>query len=442
MAVNVKERWDPLWYQEEDAQHVYKRKSALIAHQPRVGKSMIAVRAADLLKAKLVIFVVPPNTRANWIRTIQFGRRGNWIGMVVGDNYAADLNAQVRRLKLRDYILVIDESHREKNRNSARTIACYGEECNGFGGLVEFATHVYCLTGTPLPNDPIELWPMLRAIAPELIMTDKGRPLSQSAFRDKYCKLVRTPFGAKSVGGKNYKQLKQVVMGSGFCLRRYRKDVFGNDLQEPKNLYITAGKQAMAQLKELENTVEGKAAMDAFARGDESAGMRAFARLEKKGYNMRRLYGLAKVPDLSDIISDRLDEDPGSKVVVGFYHTEVGQAYARALKKFNPLIYDGKVDRLRKDRINQQFQKEKKYRVILVQIQAGAVGLDLSAARSLIFAEWSFVGTDIEQLQSRIFNMHVDDPGFIEFAVLPGSIDTHIAAEAARKLTVAAKIFD
>ena len=176
----------------------------------------------------------------------------------------------------------------------------------------------------------------------------------------------------------------------------------------------------------------------ALERGDST---KEIARLEKKGFNLRRVFGLAKVAPLSEIISDRLADEPDLKVVLAFYHTDVGRAYMSALKRWHPLFYDGGTPPAKKPQIVKTFQTVKKHRIIVGQLQAIGVGQDCSAARSLIFAEWSHIGVENEQMMARVFNMNALDPCFVEFAVLPGSLDLAIAANAQAKLATAEKIF-
>ena len=355
---------------------------------------------------------------------------------MVGDNRVADLLKRIGRRKID--VLILDESHRFKNRDSQRTQAVWGQECLGFGGIIEHAEAIYCLTGTAMPLNPMDVWPMLRAIAPDLIMTEKGRPMSYSAFQTRYCRTVNNGFGAKVAGNKNYKELKDKLFKSGFVMRRTRKEVFGRDLEPPTTLYVKATKAESAELAALESSPDGRRIKEALERG----GLTALAKLEKGNTaKLRKLYGLAKVADLASIIADELNEEPDLKQVIGFHHRDVGKAYQLALKKFNPLVFDGSTPADRKIRMNKQFMSEKKYRVILAQMDAAEVGLDFSSADFLTIAEAVYVGKTIEQFSSRIFNMQNPNPKFIRFAALSGSTDAAIMAEAQSKLKMSDMIF-
>ncbi|MCE0573358.1 SNF2-related protein, partial [Clostridioides difficile] len=196
------------------------RFATLIGHEPRVGKTNVAIRGADLVEAKLVVIVCPAAVKESWREAILEFRKAGWWAIIVSYNKAPNVLKVVRGKK---YVLIVDESHYAKDRAAQRTKAVYGTLCDKIGGLAEYATTVFCLTGTPMPNNPTELWPMLRALAPELIDNGRGKPLSWSAFRDKYCRMVNTPFGVKIAGSKNYKELKQKL--AGFVIRRTRQSV-------------------------------------------------------------------------------------------------------------------------------------------------------------------------------------------------------------------------
>ena len=421
-------------YQVADGRHIATRTGALVAHEPRVGKTNVGIYAADLRRAKIVVVVCPASVISNWRKAIEEFRQGEWTALIVSYNMVGKLLAKIRGIPID--VVIIDESHLAKSRDAARTRFIYGTLCDRIGGLIEHASAVYCLTGTPLPNSPLELWPMLRAIAPELIMQPNGKPLSMSAFRDRYCKIVRTPFGFKIAGSKNYKDLKSKL--AGFMIRRTRKEVFGRDVQAPTKVFISPSAESRAELRDWEQSVEGKRIRTAI----ESGGMEALHKLEGQAATMRRMFGLAKVPGLSSLIADELDADPKMKIIVGCYHTAVVDAYANSLRRFGVVTFDGRIDKARKVRINEKFQTDLKVRVAVGQISAMGLGLDFSAANDCIFAESSWVGDENAQFWSRIFNLAKDDPCFVRFAVLPGSIDETIATACERKLNDSRRILD
>lgn len=425
-------------YQRTDGAHIATRKSALVAHEPRVGKTNVAIHAADLLNAKLVVIVAPANVVNNWLRALDDFRQGDWIAVVVSWHKVGDLLKRLRPLKVTIDVLVLDESHYAKSRSAQRTKHVYGISCDSVGGLCELSSRTYCLTGTPLPNDPTELYPMLRSLASELILNDKGRPMSFSSFRDRYCAMVHTPFGMKIKGAKRYGELRAKLMDSGFAIRRTRKEVFGRDILPPTKVYIAPPSAYKSEIKAFEATEQGQKIKQAIERD----GMQGLAKMEKEAAALRQLYGIAKVPGVASLVSEELDIEPDKKIVIGAWHTKVIDGLANALREYGVVMFDGRVDKARKVRLNDKFLRDPTCRVVVGQIWAMGVGLDFSSSDDVLFAEQSWVGTDNEQFRSRIFHPKSETPKSTRFAVLPGSTDELIGTACERKLKDARKIFD
>ena len=277
---------------------------------------------------------------------------------------------------------------------------------------------------------------MLRALAPELIDNGRGKPMSWSAFRDKYCRMINTPFGVKIAGSKNYKELKQKL--SGFVIRRLRKDVFGRDLQPPTSVYVRAKPAQAKELDALMQTEQGRSVATALQSSDP---LKALARLEKHVAGIRKLFGLAKVPGVVDLVTEELKSEPKMKIVLFAYHHVVIDALKQNLKDFGVEAFDGRTTDARKVRIQDRFRSDPKCRVVVGQLDAMGVGLDFSAANDTLFVEQSWVGTTNAQAMSRTFNMNSPEPKFTRFVVLVGSVDEQIAAACARKLSDEKKLF-
>ena len=426
-------------FQVEDGIAISKRRSALVAHMPRVGKSGVSIHASDLVQAKLVVVVCPASVIENWRRAIDDFRTGGWTAFIVSYNKLAEflprLRTALRQRNLLLDVVVIDESHYAKNWESARTKHVYGSTCDGAGGLVELAERVYCLTGTPMPNDPTELWPMLRAIAPNIIAGANGKPMTQTQFKMRYCKMVQTGLGMKIVGSKNYTDLKQRMRG--FVLRRTRKEVFGRDLPAPQKVYVKPGREYKAELQALQESEQGRKV----ARALEMGGLKALIREEKNVAGLRRMFGLAKVPPIVSLIAEELDIEPDKKQVLFCFHTAVIDALASGLRKYGVLVYDGRTSQERKIRIQDSFRDNPKHRIVIGQIAAMGLGLDFSASSDCMMVEQDWVGDANEQAAARIFNMNDPEPKFVRWAILSGSFDEQIVAACDRKLAASRKIF-
>lgn len=429
----------PKPYQIDGGKWLSARRSALLADEPRVGKTFSAIIAADRVRAALVIVVCPAHVKENWRREIGDCQRGGWVAVIVSyaklGDFLKRLPFLIRIFEPGPIAVIIDESHYAKERSAQRTKHLYGPTCSGVGGVIEHAQFVWCLTGTPMPNNAMELYPMLRALAPELILNERGRPLAPSSYESKFVRKMATPFGAKTVGTKNYAQLKKLL--SDFVLRRKRKDVFGRDLQPPTRFYVRPATEFRSELAALEGSEMGARVKRAL----EAGGLKGLMKEEKHVAPMRKMIGLAKVPGVAAVLKDELRDEPDKKIVLFAFHHAVIDALRDTFKQYGALVYDGRTPMARKPKIEDLFRTNKKHRVVIGQLTAMNVGIDLSAANDVVFVEQSWTDTENEQARSRIFNLNKDEPCFTRFAVLSGSLDESIIQACERKLTDSRKVF-
>src|SRR5450631_4208796 len=125
-------------FQREDGEYVSRRFATLVAHEPRVGKTNIAIHGADLVEAQIVVIICPAAVKDNWRKAILEFRKAGWWAVIASYNKA---RAVLKVLRGRRFVLVIDEGHYCKERGADRTKAVYGTLCDRTGGLTEHATN-------------------------------------------------------------------------------------------------------------------------------------------------------------------------------------------------------------------------------------------------------------------------------------------------------------
>ncbi len=175
---------NPLPHQIIGAEFLAARTAALLADSPRVGKTGAAIMATDKVAAERILVVTTASGRPVWTRGFRdwsdrdlrteaaYGKLPDLTGplrLVV--SWSEIVKFLPELLRHRWDVLILDESHYAKSVETKRTRAVYGV-MNGMGrswGLCDMAARVWCLTGTPLPNAPNDLYPMLRALTPERI---------------------------------------------------------------------------------------------------------------------------------------------------------------------------------------------------------------------------------------------------------------------------------
>lgn len=436
-------------YQREGATFLAGRQAGLLCDEMGLGKTPQAIVACDLVNAKSILVLCPAVARGNWKREFErfqtLDRQIHVIASatdaqkpivdgVVICSYDLAAKAVVRDQLLTRFndVLVLDEVHYLKGRKTARTKSVFGPECGGIGGLAGVSARVFALTGTPAPNNPAELWPIMRALFPEAI-TRGGKTMSYWSFVRRYCEVQETPFGVKIVGGKNLAELKAAL--STVAIRRLKKDVLP-DLPPIRFETVTlTSTKSMAALIKLEEGKEGAAVKKALQDG---ADLKNVAVASAK---LRRLTGILKSELVVDLLKNDL-ENGMDKVVVFAYHQDVIQRLAEGLEDFGVVrLYGGTYPDSR-SKVIDKFQNDPTTRVFVGQITAAGTAITLTAASNVLFAESSWTPADNAQAAMRVHRIGQNNSVLIRFATLSGSLDEAITETVKRKTEVLAQLFD
>lgn len=418
------------------------RRAALLADEPRVGKTGAAIMAADQVGARSILVVTTASGRPVWRRGFEdwsiFGRscqiltskdrlRPDTEIAIVGWPNMAD-PASVADLWKREWdAIIFDESHFAKSMEAKRTVAALGA-----GGIHAKGKHVWCLSGTPLPNSPFDLFPTLAALAPERLAADAAKDwpdvTDAEVFKRRYCKIKPKKIGFYRwidviIGGQNLDELAARL--DGFYLRRTQQDV---GITEPvfEIMPLLASPAALWEAQKAERSEIDANLLSLIASGD-LEGLK-----DQHLGPVRRIWGGVKVKPLVEALKDEF-ESGLDKVVIAAWHSDVIAALADGLAKFGVVGIDGSTSAKAREANVHAFQTDPNVRVFIGQIQAAGEAIDLSAAAELIFAESSFVPKDMKQMSLRITNYGQTRTPRVRVATLEGSIDDAIQTALLRK---------
>lgn len=423
-------------YQEVGAEFLSRQKTALLADSMGIGKTAQAIVAARKVGAKEILVVCPASVVENWKREFAMwwptsaGGSDNRNVVAISYDKAARNPDGLRR---KWSVVILDEAHYLKNPKAKRTKAILGDRMTRNGGVVERADYVWCLTGTPAPNNPTEIWPMLHALSPGLISRDH-KPLNFYQFMRRYCVVKNNGFGDQIVRGKNLEELKERM--APFVLRRRKEEVL-TDLPELRfgelSLSSDAARKALDAIDH-DDVARIKRALE--------GGAEALSKLSTEMATVRRLTALAKAPLVAEWVKEWLDGSE-EKIVLFGQHREALATLGDALSAYNPVCIDGSVPSTARQRAVEMFQSPSMdVRVFLGQIQAAGTGITLTAASDLIFLEQSWTPADNAQAAMRIHRIGQKRGCLVRTAMLPGSIDEAVQRVLARKTEDLVQLFD
>lgn len=390
------------------------RTRALLADEMRVGKTPQAILAAERFDFNNILVVCPAVATVGWQREwVSWAGRGS---QVIGRDpmtSAVSVCSYDMAVRWKDVLtarrwdlVIFDESHYLKNPGAARTRAALAK-----GGIAYSADRIWCLTGTPMPKDASEVWVMLRSFG----LTN----MSYVEWTDRYCHLHPI---TKRITGNNKATVGEVSALLAQCtLRRTRAEV-APDMPDITTapLFLKPKRQAPQYDLPVGATDEQLLAWLA-AQGPNQA-------------STRTEVAMAKVEPLADLILDEFAEGGLTATVVFGYHIPPMNEMLRCLVDggLRVAVIKGDVSVSERIRICDAFRRGE-LDVVIVQVVAGGVAIDLSAARHAYALEIDWVPGTNWQAWNRLINMEKPDPVSIDIATLPGTVDEAINRVVARR---------
>jgi SWI/SNF-related matrix-associated actin-dependent regulator 1 of chromatin subfamily A len=199
---------------------------------------------------------------------------------------------------------------------------------------------------------------------------------------------------------------------------------------------------------DLERNAELKAAAElAKADGDVEAYKAAVKEMEAGGKvafeeisRVRHETALAKVEACSAIIAEELETV--GKLIVFAHHLDVIAKYMANLADFNPVKITGDDALDARQAAVDRFQNDPACRVIVCSIRAAGVGLTLTAATEVVFAELDWTPGAMSQAEDRAHRIGQTEMVLVKHLVLDGSLDARMAEILVGKQEVIDKAMD
>lgn len=449
-------------YQRAGIRFAKGRPGVLIGDEMGLGKTIQAIGIInDDVSIHRVLIVCPNSLKINWRRELELWLvRPASIGIADGKHWPATdvviINYDVltrwpEQLASGWDLCVLDESHYLKNPKSKRTKAVLGTKPNkakgtaGCAGVV--AKRKVALTGTPICNRPIELFPIIHWLAPQ------DWP-NYWKYATRYCDAKQTHFGWDASGASNLDEL-QNRLRSTIMVRRLKADVLKelpakrrqiieipatDDVAALVSNQMAAFNTADEAVEELRARVElAKASenLDGYAESVKALheGLKAaFA----DGARMAHEVAMAKVPFVVEHVREVIES--GNKVVLFAHHLDAIKAYVSAFP--GAVKVTGEMLTEERQKAVDAFQHDPKCPLFVGGIHAAGVGLTLTASSIVIFAEIDWVPGNMSQCEDRCHRIGQRNSVLVQHLVLEGSLDAHKSSTVIKKQLVIDQAMD
>ena len=296
-----------------------------------------------------------------------------------------------------------DETHKMKNPSSQQTkgfLKCL-PECR------------IAMTGTPLMNNPMDLYVILKWLGYE--------NHAFYSFKQHYC-VMGGYGGYEIVGYKNMDQLTNQI--NSIMLRRLKKDV----LDLPEKIYVDEYVDMLPKQSEIYKEVQ----MDIKAHIDEikfdNNPLSTLIRLRQAtGYTgilSSSIQESAKLDRMVDLVDEAVSND--NKCLIFSNWTQMTDEIVKRLKQYNPALITGQTKD--SDRTIQQdkFMNDDSCKVIVGTIGAMGTGLTLTAGTTVIFLDEPWNKALFEQAVDRAHRIGTKNNVTIYSIMCKGTIDERI----------------
>lgn len=432
--------------------YALRTRRTFIADQMGLGKTVEALAAVQAAEEYPALVVCPASLKLNWQR-----EAGRWLpdrSVEILEGHGIPGNAEITivnydvlgrhadALVSRDFrTLIVDESHYVKNERAKRTKLCMR--------LSRSVPMRLLLSGTPMLNRPEELVSQLK------ILDRLDEMGGYRHFMYRYAGAYRNWHERHSGEGRkgeprNLKELNRKLRATCY-VRRTKEEV----LQE-----LPAKQRAVVPM-ELDNRREYELVFKDVVRflgeAAENDGRRVAEAIEQHKSNtgeepdagamerirskvragaearaerarqlveieaLKSMVARGKLGAITGWIEDFIES--GEKLVVFAWHKEIVKALA---ERFDAPRITGEMSTSERQEAVDRFQQDPETRLLVANIRAGGVGITLTAASNVAFAELAWTPAEHEQAEDRCHRIGQDDSVTAWYLLAEDTIDTRI----------------
>jgi len=403
--------------------------NALLADDMGLGKTVQTLAyIASEKQPSPVLVVAPLVTQTNWQREIErFMKKKSRNGRIVEDgvptitsirsgkqkeisdydfyliNYELLYKRQIDLSKLNIRTLVCDEVQHLRSKTTKKYRAI-----KQLAGMKSIKYRVG-LSGTPIYNHGSEIWPIVDILKPGLLgnfkefceyfcyQDERGRAIVVPSKRDGLRHVLQRDVMLRRKKSDVLKELKDKV--------RYKETIDADETYYKNEL-----NKIWSKLEE-----EQKHAETEFSK---------VASYQRAIQSERQAAGVAKLHHVIDFVKNIMEIE--ESVVVFCHHKSIHRLLHESLQEFNPAaIIGGQTDKIRQENIDNFQNGDTKF--IIVGLRAGNLGINLTRAKYVIFAELDWSPAIHRQAEDRLHRIGQKNTVFAYYLIGKRTLDEHVA---------------
>ena len=387
----------------------------LLADEMGVGKTVQAIGIALMYKEEWPVLIICPSSLKfvwrdeilKWIPNINDDKINIQIFKSSKDYFKCGVKIYIMSydltVKLEDKIteknfkfIIADEAHYMKSPDAKRT------KC--LMPIIKRSKRVILITGTPILAKPVELYPLLTMLRPDLFHNFKE-------FGNRYCDPKRNFFGMDWTGSSNPKELNYILRH--IMIRRLKKEVM-NQLPPKKRqkVEIQTDPKVIKQIQAInlssEKIIEKINELNNSQINPNPANYVNPEKPENDNENLlnlfNKVYNLsaeAKISGVKEYIHYLIDNK--CKFLIFAHHMKMLDGIEEEVKKLKVdyIRIDGKVKLEKRQEYVYKYQHDETCLVAILSITACYTGITLTAASTVVFSELHMTPAVMIQAEDR-----------------------------------------
>lgn len=427
-------------YQRAGVEFITQRNNTLLADAMGVGKTIQVIGAINWWNQnnhlmKKVLIVCPNSLKYNWKNELEKWLTKDYnIGVVERKDFPEEYDILIinydvvskheEKLKAHKWdLFVADESHYVKNSKAKRTKSLLGK---GKSKGIEAHKSIF-MTGTPITNKPSDLFSALHYLDP-----DRWRSWWKFVFT--YEGAYEGPFGLEFAGPQNLEQL-QDTLRSTIMIRRLKEDVLKELPEKSRKIIPLYADSATRKLINEEHEalyIKSLADNIDLSESVEDEGLGRLAQLRKE-------IAFKKLPTVKELINDVLDN--GEKVIVFAHHKDIVKELYKEYEDITVYVTGDVKSEARQEAVD-KFQNDDSTRVFIGNIKAAGVGITLTASSNVVFAEISWVPSDLTQAEDRSLRIGQQNNVTVQYPLYEDSVDMNMIKAVMKKQNASDRALD
>lgn len=414
-------------YQKQGIEFLVSKQGGMLLDEQGLGKTIQALEAVKKTKAKVLVIVCPAIMQGTWLHHVTnlvpkeittYIHSYEWYVKLT------NLKPLLKEIKDKEIGVIVDEAHYIKTPTSKRTKTVQ------YLLSLENIVFKVLLTGTPITRDVDDLFTQLKVFYPNFCR-------SIFEYRRRYMNCIHSYFGDVFKGFKDDSAKDEIINYLKHCSLRRTKKSAGLELPSITRtpVFVDINKKvAKESLSILDYATKVINGMQDYAEYKTNLAEEA-----SHIASVRKALGVAKVPQVLQYIEHLLQSGTQKLIVFGVHIDVVNLIYEALKEKYKDIKTHriiGATTNTQREKIIKEFQELETPQILVANMIACGVGVTLTKAHTVVFAELDFTPSNIMQAEARVHRITQEHIVNSIFIIANESLDAKILGIIREKIGV------